>query len=675
MNCAECRENLVACAERLLDHEQLLQCQAHLETCAACRAEFKAITSLQQKLIARGQAAAEVSLVQRVMRRVFQERTEPERNTIMSVLLKHRWGFGWGAVASAAAIIIAIVAATSVLNISTPEAFGIEQVIEAYNKIRFLHVKTFGAKTQEPAEFWIQSNEHGQVEKARYYLPETEDGIKLITWTPERTEHWAKSKHRFFIYQTKRIEGWMQSMLDQSQPQLVMKKLLEDQKAGNVDVDIQKRIVIVATHKSKPEKEIYRIDPKTDLITRIEFYRIEDKREVLQSTTEFCDYNVPINEKMFSLKQDLPKDVRVADQLNQLIGVPQGKMTDEQAAAETARQFFQALIDKDYKKAGLIVGGELEEYAKEEYGKVNVTAIVSIGPPVPQPGWLEHGFQVPCKLEVINSDGQKTVWKSGPYVRPGDDEMHPDRWNISGGIDVEYAQMRTLPDQEQEKYEKMTPKQVAEAFFKACSEKNWDELLKFWPMSGADEHFERMKEDLGGLEIVSLGEPYKSGKYPGWYVPYEIKLPAQEFNVRVSNSNSAKRYVITGIYDSKLRLRNELKWTNALEVLVNNDAYAKMSPAEVAGAYFEAQSKMNWVEMRKFVPEYDVENDKRQLEEEKRAGMDLRKLVPVTEAGEAFWSAEQSAWFVKCRAVQIKKWNLAIRNDNPANRYLFDGGL
>jgi hypothetical protein len=109
-------------------------------------------------------------------------------------------------------------------------------------------------------------------------------------------------------------------------------------------------------------------------------------------------------------------------------------MTDEQAAEETVRQFYQALIDKDYKKVGLIWCGELEEYAKEEWGRVNVTAIVSIGPAIPQPEWDKHGFRVPCELEIINSYGRKTIWKPGPYVRPGDDEMHPDRWNITGGI-------------------------------------------------------------------------------------------------------------------------------------------------------------------------------------------------------------------------------------------------
>jgi hypothetical protein len=68
-----------------------------------------------------------------------------------------------------------------------------------------------------------------------------------------------------------------------------------------------------------------------------------------------------------------------------------------------------------------------------------------------------------------------------------------------------------------EKYQQMGPKETAEAFFKACSEENWDEFLKFWPMSAVDEN---LKNYLGGLQVISIGEPFKSGIYPGWFVPY-----------------------------------------------------------------------------------------------------------------------------------------------------------
>ena len=110
-------------------------------------------------------------------------------------------------------------------------------------------------------------------------------------------------------------------------------------------------------------------------------------------------------------------------------------MTDEQAATETVRQFFQALIDKDYKKAGSIYSGVSEEKAKEIFSRLNVTAIISIGTPTPHPETGPHSFKVPCELEITNPDGEKTTWKPyGQFTRCGEDELHPDRWIIHGGI-------------------------------------------------------------------------------------------------------------------------------------------------------------------------------------------------------------------------------------------------
>jgi len=134
------------------------------------------------------------------------------------------------------------------------------------------------------------------------------------------------------------------------------------------------------------------------------------------------------------------------------------------AGVECARQFFQALADKDYRKAGLIVCGEMEDDAKAEYGKLTVAAIVSVGPAEPQPKWVKRGYKVPCELKVVHPDGRQSAWTPGVYVRPGDDEMHPDHWNITGEVNLSEAGLRMLPDNA--KYEKMSPKEAAAAFEK-----------------------------------------------------------------------------------------------------------------------------------------------------------------------------------------------------------------
>ena len=249
--------------------------------------------------------------------------------------------------------------------------------------------------------------------------------------------------------------------------------------------------------------------------------------------------------------------------------------------------------------------------------------------------------------------------------------IDPGIWNLELPADVTWTQLNPpkLPDNQ--KYASMTADQAARAFLEACASEDWNEAGKFMsPITPA------VKQDLGGLTIISLGDSFTSKAYSGRFVPYEIKLRPQEYNVRVSNANAAKRCVVTGIYDSKLHLQQDLKGAaTEPEILSDNDADARLSPAQAAQAYFDAQSKFDWVEMRKFTSESDVAETKSQIEMAKKLGMDVQKLMPVVEVGEATWSAEQSAWFVKCSMSQTKKWNLAVRKDNPAGRWQIDGGI
>jgi len=235
---------------------------------------------------------------------------------------------------------------------------------------------------------------------------------------------------------------------------------------------------------------------------------------------------------------------------------------------------------------------------------------------------------------------------------------------------VWYGEPQILPDNE--KYQKMSPKEVVQAFFNACTKEDWNEFLKFWSATAVDE---RLKSYLGGLEIVSIGEPFKSGSYGGWLVPYEIKLAPKEINVRLSNANPAGRFVITGQCDSNLQNCEDAKWTNEPEIPANNDIYVKMSPEQAVKAYYDALSRLDWDEMRKFMPKDDIDKMQGEFKEAARYGIDVKKILPTVEVEKTFWSAEQLAYFLTCRQSQYKKFNLAIRNDNPAKRWVVDGGL
>jgi hypothetical protein len=52
-----------------------------------------------------------------------------------------------------------------------------------------------------------------------------------------------------------------------------------------------------------------------------------------------------------------------------------------------------------------------------------------------------------------------------------------------------------------------------------------------------------------GLEVISIGEPFQSKGYSGWFVPYKIKSREGEIhenNLALSNDHKAQRYVVDG---------------------------------------------------------------------------------------------------------------------------------
>ena len=573
MNCAECRENLVACVEGLLDREESLQCQAHLETCAACRAEHAAITRLQRQLVARGQTTAEVSLVEPVMRRVLQEQKKTERETIMSTILKHRWGFGLGTAAGAAAIILIALLTLPKTQATAAEAIAaMTKGAQAVAQLTSIHLR-------------------GQLRTA-----------------PQDNFSYINADCPFYT-----IELWKQF-----EPEL---KWRVEKPKRVVVMDGKSTVMLIKTDDTGvkfPQRTTSAFDTEW-------LHRIANLSNTISNELD--------NARAKGWKLSLTEETRADGKLKSVVTV----------LAKSG------VPDNDYCKNTFMENADTRRvYRFDAQSKL-----------------LES-----VQIYLTRPSGEVQIFDLSQidYNQPIDSGV----WKLELPADVSWAQLpeqlSKLPDNE--KYASMTAQQAARAFFEACGREDWNEAGKFMsPITDG------LKKYLAGLEIVSLGEPFTSKDYPGRFVPYEIKLRAQEFNVRVTNTNSAKRCVVTGMYDSKLRLQQDFKWSTEPEILTNNNAYVRLSPAEAVQAYFDAQSKLNWVEMRKFTSESDVEETKRQVEMVEKQGLDAHKQMPVLEAGEATWSPEQSAWFVKCRMSQTKKWNLAIRKDNPAGRWQVDGGI
>ena len=219
------------------------------------------------------------------------------------------------------------------------------------------------------------------------------------------------------------------------------------------------------------------------------------------------------------------------------------------------------LLDNELEKAKNNPDRAITLSFEEVDGIEKIILEVEIAPDIPEDDYLRNKFiQDSDHVKVYRFDAQTELLEAlQVYVHTADEDVL-----IFEVTDIEYnmeiddsvfelelpenmvwkKEAEKLPDNE--KYEQMEPKEVAQAFFQTCADEDWDEFLKYWSASHVDE---RLKKYLGGLEIISIGEPFKSGRYPGWFIPYEIKLKSgdvKKHNLAIRNDNPAQRYVFDG---------------------------------------------------------------------------------------------------------------------------------
>jgi outer membrane lipoprotein-sorting protein len=101
-----------------------------------------------------------------------------------------------------------------------------------------------------------------------------------------------------------------------------------------------------------------------------------------------------------------------------------------------------------------------------------------------------------------------------------------------------------------ERFRNISSKRAAELFFQGMANNDWKlvgETCDFF--NGNSKRVQEAKEDFGGLTVIHIGEPFKSGLFPGEFVPYEIKFKSgqvKKFNLALKNNNPNKVWIVSG---------------------------------------------------------------------------------------------------------------------------------
>jgi hypothetical protein len=443
MNCAECRENLVACLEGLLEAEQSRQCQAHLESCEACRAEYVAINRLQERLTARGRVAAEVSLVEPVMRVVHQRQIVPKRTTLMSLFFKSRWGFGLGAAATVAAVILIIALAAPKAQAKAADvlAKGAKAVakltsIHLRGQLRTLPADNFSnidaSSPFYPIELWKQFPPEAKwrVEKpGRVAVMDGQQTLLYIKTAKEAVKFPQPTPSAFdtdWLHRIANLSDTINNELRLAQAQGWKLDLAEETAAdGRL-----KSIVTVHAKCGLPEddyarnkffhdadtRRVYRFDAQSERLEAVQIYLVHSDGEVQIFDLNQIDYDQLIDPSVWQL--DLPADVSWYKEPEKL---PDNEKYTSMTAEQAARAFFEACAKEDWNEAGKFmspVSKGVEDY-------LGGLEIVSLGQAFTSKSY--GGRFVPYEIKLKNGSVKK--WNLA--VR-NDNPAH--RWQVDGGI-------------------------------------------------------------------------------------------------------------------------------------------------------------------------------------------------------------------------------------------------
>jgi len=327
-------------------------------------------------------------------------------------------------------------------NLVAP-AYALQDTIEAYNSIRYLHVSlnTFmGAKCD--LESWIEFDEDGKPRRYRVQADRTltgdqigpvtivHDGDGLNLWAPEHNLSLRRSGKSVVASQL------LQWEISDVNPKLVCEKLRQQARDGEIILDVnepdQKNepIVLVVTYPAESRsanwKKVLYIDQATRLVKKEEKFEMRDGQYRHEKTIEFFDYNQQIDPQMFNLEGELPENVIWID-VSEEFGLAQGDMSDEEIATEVVLQFLQAFITRDFNKVGQLYMGVPGFIIERMFSGRVLKKLISVGSAHRDPDPDSNLMLCSCKL-ILEIGGKYYETDMKVYVVPVSGQ--PGRWMI-----------------------------------------------------------------------------------------------------------------------------------------------------------------------------------------------------------------------------------------------------
>jgi hypothetical protein len=323
--------------------------------------------------------------------------------------------------AAAAVIVFAVVLSITFLDKSvTPPAYALEQTIEANHTIQTVHLRIWRSKS-EFKDCWIKYDDAGLLSNLRqnFYgdVHDNDDNLRFTVWNEGVLKTWMPLKNVVIVTRVNNeATGW-EDFAETYDPKLTLQRLYDDSRENEaIELEIHEPvqggdlIYIEAINSGDKTRLELAVDPETKLVKELSRYHLENQEYEFVMRIEYLSYNQPINLSVFELSA-IPDDALIYDQVDQLVGLEKGDLTDDEIAVKVVRECLEATIAHDYEEVSRLMEGDpgdsVEVFLEEELG-AKLTLIVSIGQPEPHERW-PNILCVPCEIEIEDEDSEKRI--------------------------------------------------------------------------------------------------------------------------------------------------------------------------------------------------------------------------------------------------------------------------
>jgi len=350
---------------------------------------------------------------------------------------------------AAAVIIIAVVFSISLLDKAATPAYALEQTIEANHTIKTIHLRMFkdgrSIENNEFSDYWIKYNDAGILSNLRCNEHDKNGVVRFTIWNEGIKKTWIPEKNVVFLNRLNNTDKAWEDFAKEFEPKFRLQWIYdqgqgEEKEAPEIEIDEpaedSNSIYVKATHSVHKLRAELVVDRKTKLIKKLSLYHLREQEYELDTRIEFLAYNQPIDPSMFELR-GIPDNAKVYDQVNRLVGLEKGDLTNEEIAAKVVREALEATIAKDYDEVRRLMEGDpgdtIEEFIEKEF-EARLVRIVSIGRPEEHEKIERLLYFVPCEIEVENEERGR--WIVNIIATSKAIEYQDDRWIMHTDLQV-----------------------------------------------------------------------------------------------------------------------------------------------------------------------------------------------------------------------------------------------